>query len=368
MLNRKPNARRVPAIQEMHAATAAAASAEPQYRLLSAVKTPTVQAQPKINSVTLPFFLDKYEVDRYRLNFIDSIERIRKTIDDDLKKLDTEIKTESNVCNRMFSSIIDKFTSLLEANLAVLSRSYPSIQTNLDDAKELLLSEAKHFDHQIVSQFADMHRFITTSVINFYAIDFELLFEVQANYLTPHLIDGKLNFLFDQLVNNLLAEENNMASTINALVARKMDFALHTAINFKTYLSTSLSVAAMSDHRLFTASELALNDLFNDLVHRIQKLKIVTVLNVNNLFSKNFDKDQRMIHLELLHLRDVLFGVKGAQLLQHSTSNPYTGYLNNFAVPDNFNSLIKQPSLVESQPSNLNSINSGLIFFIIKRK
>jgi hypothetical protein len=371
MLNR--NSKRVPAISEAHAAAAAASGAansvvSPTFFLpvTAAVTVPTTTQAVQSIAVN-PFFLDRNEVNRYRLSVLNSLEKIRFTLEEDFKKLDAATKNENAVCNRMFSSILDTFFTLLEENLATLKRRY-AIDIDLEGTKQMMQAEAKNFDHQLVSQFANNRRQISNSVINFYTTDFSLLFKVQASFLTPHLIDDKLSFQYDQMVRNLLAEQINMANALNAVITRKMDYSLHTALNFKTYLCTSLSVS-MNDHREFTASELAINDIFNDLVHRIQKLKVVTVLNVNNLFSKNYDKDQRMVHLELLKLKDLVFGVNGAQLLQQQQSNggtsAFTGFLSNFFVHENFDAMLKQPNIIDNQVTNFNTFNSGISYFVL---
>jgi hypothetical protein len=315
---------------------------------------------------TVLVFLDENEVDRYRQNIINSLETIRYTIEKDLRKLEDATKKENTICNRMFTSILDKFFETLEQNMDKLNRRY-KVHVNLADTKQLLQSEAKHFDHQLINQFANSRRLISNSLINFFITDFTMLFKVQAAFLTQSHVEAKILSQFDKLVKDLRTEEVSMANSLNIFVGRKMNHALETVRNFKLYLSTSMSMS-MNDHREFTTYELVINELFNDLIYRIYKLKAVSEYNVMSLFSKNYDKDQRMIHLEMLKLQDRTFGINVSPLSQ-STYSALGAYMTNFFDTNIFDSAFRQPAIIQpaqfSSFSNPSVVGPGTLYFFV---
>ena len=296
-------------------------------------------------------FLTEYEGANYHKSILSTYEKLRFHLDDDFKRLDSSTKTENSMMNKLLGSILDKFISSLQENIVELKERFPTVKSgkHLNEIKLLLQAETKNFDEQFFTELATQTRSIQT-LLSFYMTDMNMLFKLQSAFLEPTLIEGKLNAQFDELARNLLSEEIKTANALNTIVSRKMDFIINSFANFRVYYSNSLNFL-INDHRQFTAYEILYNEHFNDLTNKLQKLKVVTILNVNNFFSKSYDRNQRIINLELIKLKETLFGPTGSSFFRAAHS--YSSFLSNIFTKDTFDT-----ALVQFGGQNANQLNN----------
>lgn len=254
-------------------------------------------------------FLQTEQLNQFQTTIVNGIEKVRQSVKDEFTHLEASTRAEKNLNNKLLTSILDSFFASLNENLNSLRAKYPKVervQQELDSTKQIMLAELQNFDQQFDQHFSSQSRLILNSLINFHLSDFNLMFKVQKDFLAPFMIEKKVNGQFKALISNLLDEHVITTKILTGVIGRKIDYVLSNIVSFNVYLTTSLSFN-MKNVVDYTKNEIIVNELFNDLVNKVQKLKIVTLLNFNNLFTKSYEKEQRLASIELVNMKETLY-------------------------------------------------------------
>lgn len=315
----------------------------------------------KINHFLQPFtFLSKPEVNMYKSSILNSIEKIRFNIDLDFQRLESETRAETSLNNKLLSSSLDKFFSQI-SEMAENLRQTRSIDIEVEGIKQILLSEAKQFDFNVQSELISQRRVILNNLINFYLNDFMLLFKVQSNFLHASSLEQKVSVQYEQLVKNLLSEHVKTASNLNSILGKKMDFIINSVQNLKSYLGISFNLA-LNNPIEYASTEIYANELFSELISKIQKLKVVNSMNVNSMLAKSYERNSRIVNLEVIILKYSAFGRTGirepnnnSNLASDSFANEVTNTNNNKENSENVLENSSQPKLEEQQSAQVNA-------------